>query len=78
MIYYTIINSIMNSIIFNGLHFSYEEKCIEKIDEDEIAEVYSKIVILKSDNKKFKKGDKIDQITIISNIHFEHEDGTSY
>jgi hypothetical protein len=71
-------NSTMNSIIFNGLHFSYEEKCIENIDEDEMAEIYSKVVILKSNLKKFKVGDKIDQITIISNIHFEHEDGTSY
>jgi len=68
----------MNSIIFNGLHFSYEEKSIEKIDENETAEIYSKIVILKSDNNKFKKGDKIEQISIISTIHFEHEDGTPY
>lgn len=68
----------MNSIIFNGLHFSYEEKCIENIDEDEMAEIYSKVVILKSNLKKFKVGDKIEQITIISNIHFEHEDGTPY
>ncbi len=68
----------MNSIIFNGLHFSYEEKYIEKIDENEMVEIYSKIVILKSDNNKFKKGDKIEQISITSMIHFEHEDGTPY
>jgi len=74
MVYYTI----MNNIIFNGLQFSYEEKCIEKINENEMVEIYSKIVILKSDNNKFKKGDKIEQISIISTIHFEHEDGTPY
>jgi hypothetical protein len=68
----------MNTITFNGLHFSYEEKCIEKFDENEMVEIYSKIVILKSDNNKFKKGDKIDQISITSMIHFEHEDGTPY
>jgi hypothetical protein len=68
----------MNNIIFNGLQFSYEEKCIEKIDENEMVEIYSKIVILKSDNNKFKKEDKIEQISIISKIHFEHEDGTPY
>ena len=68
----------MNNIVFNGLHFSYEEKCTEKIDENEMVEIYSKIVILKSDNNKFKKGDKIEQISIISTIHFEHEDGTPH
>lgn len=68
----------MNSIIFNGVHFSYEEKCIEKINENEMVEIYSKIVILKSDNNKFKQGDKVEQISITSMIHFEHEDGTPY
>jgi hypothetical protein len=68
----------MSNTVFNGLHFSYEEKCIEKIDENEMVEIYSKTVILKSDNNKFKKGDKIEQISIISTIHFEHEDGTPY
>ena len=68
----------MNTITFNGLQFSYEEKCTEKIDENEMVEIYCKIVILKSDNNKFKKGDKIEQISIISTIHFENEDGTPY
>ncbi len=68
----------MNTIIFNGLHFSYEEKDIEIIEENEIVEVYSKIIILKSNNNKFKKGEKIDQISIHSTIYFENEDGTSY
>jgi hypothetical protein len=68
----------MSNIIFNGVQFSYEKKHTEKIDENEMVEIYSKIVILKSDNNKFKKGDKIDQISITSMIHFEHEDGTPY
>lgn len=68
----------MNNIIFNGIHFSYEKKYIDIIYENEIVEIYSNIVILKSDNNKFKQGDKIEQISICSKIHFEHEDGTPY
>jgi transcription elongation factor len=68
----------MNNIIFNGIHFSYEEKNIQIIDENEIVEIYSKILILKSNNNKFKPGDKIEQISICSTIHFEHEDGNPY
>ena len=58
--------------------FSYEEKYVQKIDVSEIVEIYSKIIILESNNHKFEKGDKIDQISIVSKIHFEHEDGTPY
>lgn len=68
----------MNTLSFNKFTFSYEEKHVEQIDESELVEVYSKIVILESNNHKFKKGDKIDQISIVSKIHFEREDGTTY
>lgn len=65
-------------LTFNGMTFSYEDKIVEVFDLAEQVEVYIKITILESNNPKFKKGDLIDQISIESKIHFEHEDGTPY
>lgn len=65
-------------ISFNGLKFSYEEKHIEQIDLNEQVVIYSKIIILESNNNKFITGTKIDQISIASHIYFEHDDGTPY
>lgn len=63
---------------FNGFTFSYEEKCVEEIAFDEYCEVYSDIIVLESNNPKFKKGDKIEQITIACTVHFEYKDGREY
>lgn len=65
-------------ITFNEFTFSYEEKCVVKIAFDEYCEVYSDIIVLESNNPKFKKGDKIEQITIASTVHFEYKDGREY
>jgi len=45
----------MNTLTFNEITFSYEEKIIEYIDETEQVEVYSKIIILESKNKNLKR-----------------------
>ena len=68
----------MNTIIFNGIKFVYEDKCVGQIDANEIVETYSKITILESENHKFKKGDKLEQISISSTINFEQEDENLY
>jgi hypothetical protein len=63
---------------FNGFTFSYEDKCVEEIGMNDYGEVYSDIIVLESNNPKFKKGDKIEQITVSITLHFEHEDGREY
>lgn len=61
-----------------GLTFEYQEYLLEQMDSNEVVHIYSKITIIKSNNPKFKAGDKIDQISISEKIYFEHEDGTPY
>jgi hypothetical protein len=36
------------------------------------------ILKLLKDNSRFNEGDRIDQITVAINLHFEHADGTEY
>ncbi len=67
-----------NTANYNGLEFSYEDMIRENIDEDEYIKVYSNITILESRNKKIKKGDKIEQISIGITIHYENEDGSKF
>jgi hypothetical protein len=45
---------------------------------NDYGEVYSDIIVLESNNPKFKKGDKIEQITVSITLHFEYEDGREY
>jgi hypothetical protein len=47
---------LIKKVVFNGFSFSYEEMIIEHID------VYTNIIVLESNNPKFKIGDKIEQI----------------
>lgn len=63
---------------FNKLVFSYQEKHIEEINTDEYAEIYNDIIIIESNNSKYKQGDKIEQITVLFSLHFEYNDGTEY
>jgi hypothetical protein len=63
---------------FNDVTFTYETKTICPIDVDEYVEVYSNIVIVKSNNPKFKIADKIEQISVEIKLHYEHTDGTPY
>lgn len=63
---------------FNKISFSYENKIIEEIDENEYVEVFDGIVVLESKNPKFKKGDVIPQISVKISIRFENIDGTEY
>ena len=68
-----------NIVTFNDLTFSYEEENIESINSEEQVHVYSNVIILKSNfDSKFKVGDKIQQVSICSQISFEYEDGTNY
>ena len=69
-----------NVATFNNLSFSYETKTIDFTDEEqsEYIEVYSNVIILTSNNSKFKQNDKIEQISVFIKTHFEHEDGTPY
>lgn len=63
---------------FNGFTFSYEEKHVEEIGTNDYCEIYSGVVVFESNNPKFQRGDKIDQITVSVTLHFEHEDGSEY
>lgn len=63
---------------FNGFTFSYETVTTEPYELNEYCDVYSNIVVIESDNPKFKKGDKLDQITVSIKLHFERADGTEY
>ncbi len=67
-----------NIASFHGFTFSYEEKHVEEIDTNDYGEVYSGVVVLESNNPKFQRGDKIDQITVSVTLHFEREDGSEY
>ncbi len=64
----------------NGFTFSYEKMIINEtyIDNRGCEYIYLNVIIIESKNPKFKKGDKIDQITVSSFIYFEKEDGTEY
>ncbi len=62
----------------NGFTFTYDEKVIEEIEANEYVEVYSNVVVLKSNNPKFKAGTKIEQISVSVAIHFEYADGREY
>jgi hypothetical protein len=62
----------------NGLTFTYDEKVIEEIEDNEYVEVYSNVVVVKSNNPKFKAGAKIEQISVSVALHFEYADGREY
>jgi hypothetical protein len=62
----------------NGFTFTYDEKVIEEIEDNEYVEVYSNVVVVKSNNPKFKAGTKIEQISVSVAIHFEYADGREY
>jgi hypothetical protein len=62
----------------NGFTFTYDEKVIEEIEANEYVEVYSNVVVVKSNNPKFKAGAKIEQISVSVALHFEYADGREY
>ena len=63
---------------FNGFKFKYSEHIIERVSETEYVDIYSNIIVLESNNIKFKINDTIDQISISRTIYFEHENGSQY
>lgn len=67
-----------NIATFNNFTFSYDTKTIEIIDTNDYVEVYNDVIILNSNNDKFKINDKIEQISIEIKLNFEHNDGTPY
>jgi hypothetical protein len=62
----------------NGFTFTYDEKVIEEIEANEYVEVYSNVVVVKSNNPKFKAGAKIEQISVSVVLNFEDADGREY
>jgi hypothetical protein len=62
----------------NGFTFTYDGKVIEEIEANEYVEVYSNVVVVKSNNPKFKAGTKIEQISVSVAVHFEYADGREY
>lgn len=69
----------VNTATFNnGFTFTYNEKVIEEIEDNQYVEVYSNVVVVKSNNPKFKAGAKIEQISVSVALHFEYADGREY
>ncbi len=70
----------LNITTINGFTFSYEKMIINSICINNICckYIYLNVVTIESNNPKFKKGDKIYQITVSRCIYFEKEDGTEY
>lgn len=66
------------AVFGNGFTFTYDEKVIEEIEDNQYVEVYSNVVVVKSNNPKFKAGAKIEQISVSVAIHFEYADGREY
>jgi hypothetical protein len=67
----------MNTIIYKNFEFTYETSFIDQVNKTESVIVYSQITIIKGDDK-FSVGEQIDQISILSSIHFENKDGSVY
>ena len=66
----------MSIAIFNKFTFSYKEKVVIDIDDEEYFEVYNDVIIMESTHPKYKKDDVIEQISIQMRITFEHLDGS--
>jgi hypothetical protein len=70
--------SVNTATLGNGFTFTYDEKVIEELEDNEYVEVYSNVVVVKSNNPKFKAGAKIEQISVSVALHFEYADGREY
>ena len=73
-----IAKAVNTATLGNGFTFTYDEKVIEELEDNEYVEVYSNVVVVKSNNPKFKAGAKIEQISVSVALHFEYADGNEY
>ena len=71
-------HTVNTATLGNGFTFTYDEKVIEELEDNEYIEVYSNVVVVKSNNPKFKAGAKIEQISVSVALHFEYADGNEY
>ena len=63
----------------NTLKFLYHgERTTTTSLLNEVIDVFNDVVILESSDPKYKKDDKIEQISLLIQIYFEHNDGTPY
>lgn len=67
----------MNTAVYNNFEFTYDNHFVDQINKTESVIVYSQVKIIKGDDK-FPIGEKIGQISILSSIYFENEDGSEY